>query len=417
MNNDTQISPRWAGFRSLWLIIALLLFLFLLISWLLGYGPKGSQCQVKPKLITKTVEVEKIVAAPDTMAPHISLNNLTELHVATGSEFIDKNVTALDNLDGNVTVTVDGKVDVNTPGKYQLIYTATDMAGNSSSETRTVIVEDKIIADTTGPSITLNGQSPVILSAGSAFTDEGAKGVDTVDGEVSVTVTGKVDANTAGKYQLIYTATDKAGNSSSETRTVVVQAKKNIDVEAPMLTLSGASQMTIPLGSSYTEEGFKGNDAVDGEIKVTVTGKVDTSTAGKYPLIYTATDSSGNSISRTRMVTVEAAKPIAMGLPETAKLYFGLGSSKYPQDTQLSLAAVIAYLHKNSDAKAQVTGFHDASGNVSWNKRLSNKRAHTVSRLLQRAGIGTDRIILVNPAQTTGTGLPKEARRVEVSIK
>lgn len=409
INNDKQISPRWAGFRSLWWIVALLLFLYLLISWLLGYGPNGSKCHVEPKLIT----------APDTMAPHISLNNLSELHIATGTEFVDKAVTALDNNDGNITVTVDGKVDTNTPGKYQLIYTATDSAGNSSSETRTVIVEDKVIADTTAPSITLNGQTPVILTAGSAFTDEGAKAVDAVDGDVKITVSGKVDANTAGKYQLIYSATDAAGNSTSETRTIVVQAKKATDMEAPMLTLSGASKVSIPVGSNYVDEGFKGEDAVDGALKVTVTGKVDTNTPGQYPLIYTATDSSGNSISRTRMVVVEAeaASPLAMNLPETAKLYFGLGSSKYPQDTKLSLAAVIAYLHKNSNAKAQVTGFHDASGNVSWNKRLSKKRAHTVSRLLQKAGIGSERIILVKPEQTTGTGLPKEARRVEVNIR
>ncbi len=406
-NNDTTISPRWAGFRKLWIIIAVLLFLYLLISWLMGYGPNGSKCQVAPKLVT----------APDTMAPHISLNNLAEMRIATGTEFVDKSVTALDNIDGDIKITVDGKVDSNTPGKYQLIYTATDAAGNSSSETRTIIVEDKVIADITGPSITLKGQNPIILSAGSAFTDEGAKAIDTIDGDVNVMVTGKVDAHKAGKYQLIYTATDAAGNSTSETRTVVVQAKKNMDVEAPMLTLKGVSLISIPLGSAFVEEGFKAEDDVDGEINVTVTGKVDTSTAGQYPLIYTATDSAGNSISRTRMVVVEAAKPVVMNRPEIAKLYFGLGSSKFPQDTTLSLATIIAYLHKNNEAKAIITGFHDASGNVSWNKRLSNKRAATVSRLLQKAGIGINRIIIVKPAETTGSGIPKEARRVEVNIR
>ena len=43
-----------------------------------------------------------------------------------------------------------GNVDINTPGTYNIIYTATDAAGNSGTGSRTVVVESS------GPIITAN---------------------------------------------------------------------------------------------------------------------------------------------------------------------------------------------------------------------------------------------------------------------
>ena len=58
--NESNISPRWEGYRKFWLFIAILLFLLLLLLAALGYGPNGKNCQIPPK----TVEVEKLIDNP-----------------------------------------------------------------------------------------------------------------------------------------------------------------------------------------------------------------------------------------------------------------------------------------------------------------------------------------------------------------
>jgi hypothetical protein len=71
--------------------------------------------------------------------------------------------------------------------------------------------------------ITLVGEATLVLEQGTAFVDPGATASDAADGAVTVSVTGSV-GDTPGSYTLTYSATDRAGNRASATRTVVVQA-------------------------------------------------------------------------------------------------------------------------------------------------------------------------------------------------
>ena len=339
--NESNISPHWEGFRSLWWIIAIILFFLLLIMLFLGYGPNGRNCQVEPTVVTKEVEkivnvekiVEKIVTAPDKIAPRLTLNGNSTLRLLAGSAFNDSGTTVIDNIDSNVSVEVTGNVDTNTPGEYLLTYTATDKAGNTTTQTRKVIID--AIPDTTAPVLTLKGSAKDQVAFGKVYVDAGATARDKKDGIVSVKRSGKLDVNTAGIYTLTYSATDAAGNTSSVTRNV----------------------------------------------------------------------------------TVNAAKTPVKDIPTTAKLYFDNNSSEFPADTNLSLAVIISYLKNNDASKAIVSGFHSPSGNFERNQELSKERAMAVSKLLQDAGIAEDRIELKKPIQTTGTGAPEEARRVEVTIE
>ena len=79
--------------------------------------------------------------------------------------------------------------------------------------------------DTTPPVITLIGDATVTLEEGKSFADLDSKALDNNDGVVSVVVSGAVDVNNAGTYVLTYTATDKAGNISTVTRTVIITKK------------------------------------------------------------------------------------------------------------------------------------------------------------------------------------------------
>ena len=153
----------------------------------------------------------------DTTAPVITLNGLSSMTHEQATEFIDPGATVTDNVDSNLSISVDGEVNSDVAGEYTLTYSATDTAGNNASETRVVTVQDTI-----SPVVTVLGELEVSINEGESWSDQGATAVDTVDGDVAVVVSGNVDSSTAGSYILTYTATDTAGNTGSATRTVSV---------------------------------------------------------------------------------------------------------------------------------------------------------------------------------------------------
>ncbi len=79
------------------------------------------------------------------------------------------------------------------------------------------------------------------------------------------------------------------------------------DTTAPVITLTGSNTVELAFNSDYVEAGASATDAVDGAVDVTISGAVDTSTAGIYTITYTATDVAGNEATPvTRTVTVIA---------------------------------------------------------------------------------------------------------------
>jgi outer membrane protein OmpA-like peptidoglycan-associated protein len=110
-----------------------------------------------------------------------------------------------------------------------------------------------------------------------------------------------------------------------------------------------------------------------------------------------------------------AVAAVASPVP-AAKVYFGLDKIDLPKDVNKTLDEVVTYLKSNSDAKAKISGFHDPTGNKAHNEDLAKGRAKAVRGALVAAGIAEDRTTMEKPAETTGTGDMKEARRVEVSV-
>jgi len=76
--------------------------------------------------------------------------------------------------------------------------------------------------DVEAPIITLNGAAAINLSLQSSYTELGATAEDNEDGPVDVTITGTVNKDLKGAYTITYSATDAAGNTGTETRTVTV---------------------------------------------------------------------------------------------------------------------------------------------------------------------------------------------------
>ena len=347
--NESNVSPHWEGFRKLWWIIAILLFLFLLITFLMGYGPGGKQCQVP----AKERIVEKLITAPDTVSPLITLNNDSVLHLTTGSSYTEYGAKAVDGRDGVLTVTTTGDVDTSKAGEYMVTYKVTDAAGNSTSETRKIVVTDPI--DSSVPKITLNGDSVVNLMTGDIYSEAGAKAIDDVDGEIAVDVTGNVDTAKVGEYIVTYTATDKKGNTASETRKVIVS--NHPDTTPPTIHMKGDSVVKLMTGDTFTDAGATATDNVDGDITVTTSGIVNMSKAGEYLITYTATDAKGNSTSETRKIIV--AKPI----DTTAPVITLMGDNIVQLMTGDTYSEAGSKAYDNMDGKITV----ETEGNVDTN--------------------------------------------------
>lgn len=258
-------------------------------------------------IIAKVGDVESNVISievmpQDTTPPVLTLNGEANLTLIQGTPYTELGATATDDKDENVTVTQTGTVDTNTVGTYTLTYTATDKAGNSSTVTRTVNVV--LPPDITPPTLTLNSESTITLYQGGNYTELGAIAMDDRDGNVSVSISGNVDTSKVGQYTVTYTSIDNAGNTATAERTVNVVLPP--DTEAPVITINGDANITLILGENYEELGASATDQRDGDVNVTTTGSVDTSTEGTYTIAYTATDIAGNEVTATRIVTIVA---------------------------------------------------------------------------------------------------------------
>ncbi|MEO7344746.1 MAG: OmpA family protein [Methylotenera sp.] len=121
------------------------------------------------------------------------------------------------------------------------------------------------------------------------------------------------------------------------------------------------------------------------------------------------------SVKMVEDIPVEAAMPVAS--PTAAKIYFDTGKASLPANASETLLPIIEWLKANESAKAVISGYHDASGNLKFNQILSKNRAKAVSEVLEKANIDVNRIELRKPVSTEGAGDAAEARRVEVSVE
>lgn len=100
----------------------------------------------------------------------------------------------------------------------------------------------------------------------------------------------------------------------------------------------------------------------------------------------------------------------------TVKLYFELGKADLPADALTRLAPLIRSAQESQSALV-VSGYHDASGDAAANADLAKQRAFAVRDLLATAGVSERNIQLATPAVTTGGDDPREARRVDVTVR
>ena len=155
------------------------------------------------------------------------------------------------------------------------------------------------------PVITLNGSASITLEInGGAYSEQGATAVDAASVDLSndIIVSGDtVNVTTLGVYQIHFDVVDARGNNAvRKTRVITV-----LDSTNPVVVLVGDAEMTIAPNSTWTDLGASASDNSNESLTVVVSGDtVNTAIVGDYTILYTATDSSGNSHQISRLVHV-----------------------------------------------------------------------------------------------------------------
>jgi Bacterial Ig-like domain len=243
----------------------------------------------------------------------------------------DASVTASDandvttecTVDGNaVTVGSGGSVPVSGEGSHTISCTATDEAGNTASDSETYKLDsvDPEISLTLDPADP-DGDNDYYLSAPDVTVASSDTNLDTTSCEVNgdaatIGAGGSVPIPSAdGTYTVECTATDKAGNDATATKTFKVDGTApTVDVQVTPASPSGDN------GYYTSDPAVKvvANDAHLADVSCTVDGSgvtlgaggsVPVSGDGSHTVSCTATDDAGNDASDSETFKVDSNAP------------------------------------------------------------------------------------------------------------
>lgn len=155
------------------------------------------------------------------------------------------------------------------------------------------------VQDTTAPALQVQNRS---IDSDQTITAEAfVVEVSDISGEVEITFAQTPDFTKLGEHTVTILATDVNGNVASVETTL----KVSYDTTPP--TFAGVGVMAVEKYASpdYTK-GVVARDSRDGEVSFTYDdSKVNTSATGTYYVVYTATDSQGNTATYRRKVMVD----------------------------------------------------------------------------------------------------------------
>lgn len=228
----------------------------------------------------------------DKVKPTIQLIGPALVKTEVNKPYIEQKVFAFDNLEGDISnrYEVEGFVDTSMVGYYTLKYYVKDLYGNVSD---TVIRLVQVEINRTGPSIQLIGADTIKILVGTLFTDPGVQAFDNRGNNISsqVVKSGSPVMNQLGFYTITYSVTDAFGYNASKNRVIEV-----MDNQIPsIIKLTGTPMIEHQVGTPFDDATYiKVGDNYWTNISPIRSGYLDINSPGFYPVVYNATDGSGN---------------------------------------------------------------------------------------------------------------------------
>jgi len=277
----------------------------------------------------------------DTTAPVLS--DVNQSYTTTvGTALSLQNVTATDNVDTSVSVVQTGSVDFDTAGTYNVVYTATDSASNSSSVTHTYTVNE---VPNSAPTVTDENLSVALMEYTTSVTNllanvsdsdgdtlsiasvtmlDGSSSLPTgysvADGNLTINATSIDVADSANlEYDLNVTITDGEDNVSyivnstiqdtanDSLLTFTTSIPSTVDSNA---TLVGSVTLVDSDGLSNTNITYTVQDLNDNNNTVYTSEIVDSNNNGTYDF---SIDISAESIAVGNYVFVAVVSPVIGG--------------------------------------------------------------------------------------------------------
>ena len=151
----------------------------------------------------------------DTTAPVMTIAPVTAYvgHTLTPEQFVTEIIDATE-----VTLSFEKMPDTTQAGTVSVTILAEDAGGNkTTAETSAVIIPDTV------PPAIYGVKTIYAQQNGTVSYRSGVSAYDNADGNVTVKIdASRVDVSKIGKYTVIYTATDKAGNTATQSAVVYV---------------------------------------------------------------------------------------------------------------------------------------------------------------------------------------------------
>ncbi len=257
-------------------------------------------------MFSNTTEKTVNVKVVDKTAPEFIINNHVSGYVIPveigGSKDLTRYVSAIDNVDGNVTsfIESDKKLNTKIKGNQTLNLTVSDSSGNIANKD-----VEFYVSDTSAPILSYKKGKTVTVDYGSSFDYRDYIHLkDNYDSasHLKVSVDGKVDTKKVGTYELTIKVKDSEGNMTEGKLTVKVK-----DISAPTIQLNKSS-ITVKIKSDFNPKKYLSSvyDNLDGNLKdkVKISSNVNTKKEGEYTVTYTVVDEAGNKTSKVLHVSV-----------------------------------------------------------------------------------------------------------------
>ena len=253
-------------------------------------------------------ECTSTVTIHDDIPPTINCLGSAQVDANSGCSFVGPldPPTTTDNCDVPGDITLESNAPGSLPfGSTAVTWTATDLAGNSTSCVTTVTV-----VDTVPPVLTCLPES--VVEAGGACEYDAAitppVAADNCTATPDIALSNDAPAVfSLGSTEVTWTAVDAAGNSASCVSTVTV-----VDSLSPVLTCPADIAVDPNAGCSYVGAfgEVSATDACSPQESIAITNNAPGSfPAGTTELTWTAADEAGNMSSCTQLVVVGDATP------------------------------------------------------------------------------------------------------------